>query len=262
MKKRAILTILFIIILSQLNIYSIVTNYGCLDEAKSLENKKFSIGGFNTTIFTPLMIHTNLYDNKIMIMNEYYIPMNLIPIIYLGINGRFGLKNDIEIGFTHLISSPANIYLFGSISLIGIYGDFTFKKSIKIQDNKYFAYRVNIGLNYIIPYSGSLDIILKNSFLFGFVYNKYSFNIVPSIKNSVSVFNGYFTVSPEILVNWHLYTTKKTNFIFELFLFNEFYFFGSDSWSRSISNRNSNYIDLFDSILCVGFSFGVSFTNK
>ena len=41
--KRKIILILCIIILSQINIYSIVTNYGCLDEAKSLENKKFSL---------------------------------------------------------------------------------------------------------------------------------------------------------------------------------------------------------------------------
>ena len=252
---------MFIIILFQINIYSIVTNYGCLDEAKSLEYKKFSIGGFNTIITIPLTLITDFYTNTTGVAS-YYSIFHAIPIGYLGLTGRFGLKHNIEIGFTHLISSPSNIYYFGTISLVSIYGDFSFKKSINIKDNKYFAYRFNIGMDYILPYSASFNIILKNSFLFGFVFNKYSFNIVPSIKNSVSVFNGYFTITPEILVNWHLYTTKKTTFIFELFLANEFYFFGSDGWARAIDKNRVDYIDRFDSALCVGFSFGVSFTNK
>jgi len=258
--KRKIILILCIIILSQINIYSIVTNYGCLDEAKSLENKKFSIGGFNTIITTPLILITDIYTNTIGIIS-YHSIVTAIPIGYLGVTGRFGLKYNIEIGFTHLISSPSNIYQMMTPYLVSIYGDFSFKKSIKIQNNKYFAYRFILGVTSTPPYGMWTHIILKNSFLFGFVFNKYSFNIVPSIKNSVSI-SGYFTVSPEILVNWHLYTTKKTNLIFELFLSNEFYFHGSDSWSRSVFNRNSGYIDLFDSALCVGFSFGVSFTNK
>jgi len=106
--------------------------------------------------------------------------------------------------------------------------------------------------------------ILKNSFLFGFVFNKYSFNIVPSIKNSIlagfsAIYNAftYLTIAPEILLNWHLYTTKKIIFIIELFLSNEFLFYKSSGYIR-----NSNYIDIFNSTLCVGFSFGVSFTNK
>ncbi len=268
MINRKNFVLLLVTICFNLSLNSLVTNIVCFDEANSLEIKKFQIGGFSSVISSPLLVSYNFFIDKtdIFTYEELFL---VVPTIYLGFSGRFGINNNLEIGFNFLLSGPSQKEQFGSIHLVGVYSDFNLKKSLKINNISFFAYKINFGINYILPYDAGVDIILKNSFLFGIKKNSFGFNFVPSIKNSIfagiSTLFGAFTylsITPEILVNFHLFTNKKSIFIFELFILNEFLFHRSSLWDREIYKINTEYFDNINSKFSIGFSFGVCFSNR
>lgn len=240
-KKNIIL--LIIIILTTLSNVNATTNLGQLDDAKCLKPKEKQIGVMFGFYFTPYSCAGDVYDNSYSWENSIIPfsftsitkntitpnPMLLVPRFSLGYISRKGLNNRSEFSFGLIISSPTFVNL-------GVMGpDFLFYIGIKknLFESKKFnlSYKINFGTEYTaLP---GLEIIIKNSLMFGSNRGKNNFSAIFSLRNTIGtilpfgsimgpmVYTAidfvYAALSPGLELNWS--RNKESGFTSNVSLF-------------------------------------------
>jgi hypothetical protein len=222
MKKKSFLV--FYTFIMSFFLYSIVPQFDLLNEAKTLSEKEYQVGGKVNCKLNPLLLrYENISDMDNFLLLSYAGYLNnqgfvTAPITYLmtptagmEFNARFGIKEGLEIGLNVGVTSPPYFDLL-SVACPDIILDFNLKKEIVKQDGFSFSYKFLIGNNATVMVPG-VDFVIKNSFMVGIDKQAFSFNIIPSIQTGIFagqfVYQGIFwSMTPEIEMNFNVYFSK------------------------------------------------------
>lgn len=261
---KKIFFLVLILFLFALNINSLVSNYGNLDEPRSLNKKDYQLGSFISVISTPMvLLYYFNYEEYSPVVTSYNFLYQRIPVFNLGFMGRFGIGHNIELGSNTMITSLPFVRIGFLYYYVELYSDFTFKKTFFEKNDFFIAYKLNFGTSYLFVTRGA-NFILKNSIIMGKKFNNFfELNVIPSLQNNIfaGVFDifGEFTygsVTPEVDLNFHLFLNKLV-FIIDFFIFDEMIFGRS-----SVPEENDNYRTIMLNTLAFGISFGINFRNE
>ncbi len=164
---KKIFFLLLILFFLALNINSLVSNFGNLDESKSLNKKDFQLGTFISIISTPIvLIYYFDYEKYSPTITSYDYLYQRIPVFNLGFMGRFGIGNNIELGSNTMITSLPFIRIGFLYYYLEIYSDFSLKKTFFNKNDFFIAYKLNFGTSYLFITKGA-NLILRNSIIMG-----------------------------------------------------------------------------------------------